>query len=355
MKKWFVLLGSLVLILGLLAGCGGKTESTNSSSGSGAQSSSNTAAPESTSSSSSSAADESVWKGKVLTVLTGGTSGVYFPLGTTLAKVYSEQLGANATAQTTGASAENAAKISQKKAEVGFALADTVADAYQGIGKFEKSGALSNLRGITALYSNYMQLVTTKDSGITKLEDLKGKRVVVGAAGSGTEIMANRILKAAGISYDDINEDFLSFSEGIDGIKNGTVDAAFISSGLPNSGIMELATTKDVNLVPIPQEIVDILKKDYPAFTLDVIPAGTYKGLDQDIPSAVIKNILITYEELDEQAVYELTKTFFENLQALMDTHNAAKAIKLEKGPDGLPLPLHPGAEKYFKEKGVLK
>lgn len=293
-------------------------------------------------------------EGKVLTILTGGTSGVYFPLGNALAKVYNDA-GAQASAETTGASAVNAAKVAQGNAELAFAMADTVADAYTGSGKFEETGALDNLRAVSALYSNYMQIVAKKDSGITSIEDLKGKRVAVGAPGSGTEIMANRVLEAAGLTYDDVNEDFLSFKEGVEGIKNGVIDAAILVSGIPNAGIMELATTEDIEVVNVPSDIVTKLQEIYPAFVASTIPGGTYEGKAEDVQTAAVKNLLITHADISDEEAYELTKQFHEQIQVLRDTHNAAKGILVEEATTGLPLPLHPGSEKYYKEQGVLK
>lgn len=297
---------------------------------------------------------DSALSGEVVTILTGGTSGVYFPLGNALAKIYDEQLGAQASSQTTGASAENASKIAQQNAEIAFAMADTVADAYNGEETFEDVGALDNLRAVGALYSNIMQIVVPQDSGIESVTDLAGKRVAVGAPGSGTEIMAKRVLAAAGITYDDINEDYLSFKEGVEGIQNGVIDAAFLVSGIPNAGIMELTTTDDVTLLPVSEEIVDELQSVFPAHFSEVIPAGTYDGIDEEIETAGVKNVLITHADLSDEIVYAMTKTFYENLEALGDAHNSAKLINLEEATEGLPLPLHPGAEAYFEEEGVL-
>ncbi|WP_203364498.1 TAXI family TRAP transporter solute-binding subunit [Bacillus sp. REN10] len=298
---------------------------------------------------------EGALSGEPVTILTGGTSGVYFQLGNALAKVYGDELGAQASAQTTGASAENTMKISKQKAELGLAMADTVSDAYKGEGNFVRSGALSNVRAIASLYPNYMQIVAPKESGIRTLEDLKGKDVAVGALGSGTEIVAKRILQEAGITYDDMNADFLSFSEGIEGIKNGTTDAAFLSSGYPNSGIMELAATDEVEIIPVPKELTEKLQKKYPAFKVGAIPANTYKGVKKDRETVLVNNLMITHKDLSEEKVYLLTKTMFESLDDLRNAHNAAKQIELEKAMEELPLPLHPGAEKYYKEKGMIK
>ncbi|WP_100403774.1 TAXI family TRAP transporter solute-binding subunit [Bacillus sp. FJAT-42315] len=298
---------------------------------------------------------EGALSGEPVTILTGGTSGVYFQLGNALAKLYGEELGAQTSAQTTGASAENTMKISKQKAELGLAMADTVADAYTGEGNFVRSGALSNVRAIASLYPNYLQIVAPKKAGIRTLEDLKGKDVAVGALGSGTEIVAKRILQGAGITYDDINADFLSFSEGIEGIKNGTTDVAFLSSGYPNSGIMELAATDDVEIIPVPKELTEKLQGQYPAFKVGAIPGNTYKGVKEDRDTVLVKNLMITHQDLSEEKVYLLTKTMFENLDDLRNAHNAAKQIELETAVEELPLPLHPGAEKYYKEKGIIQ
>ncbi|HWO95698.1 MAG TPA: TAXI family TRAP transporter solute-binding subunit [Bacillus sp. (in: firmicutes)] len=292
--------------------------------------------------------------GKTVTILTGGTPGVYFQLGNAMAKMYGAEMDARASVQTTRASAENIAKISQGKGELGFATADTVADAYRGEGNFTTIGAVPNIRAVASLYPNYMQIVAPKSAKIHTLQDLKGKSIVVGERGSGTEVMTKRILAAAGITYDDINADFLSFSEGIEGIKNGITDAAFFSSGYPNSGITELAANYEVEIIPVPKELIEELKKEHPAFDMGTIPANTYKGVTEDRETVIVNSLLITNKDLPEEEVYELTKTLFDNLEGLRNVHSSAKEIELEKAARKLPLPLHPGAEKYYNEKGVL-
>src|SRR5699024_6674026 len=203
--------------------------------------------------------------GEFITILTGGSSGVYYPLGGTLAKIYSD-LGAKANSQSTAASATNATTLEQDKAEVAFAMGDTIADAVEGIDSFEEQGAQENLRAMASLYTNYMQVVTTKDTGIVTVGDLRGKTIAVGAPGSGTEISARRILAAYDMTYDDITPDYLSFAEGVEGIKNGNVDAVVISSGLPNAGILELDTTEDIAIVEIEEDKINALAEDYPAY-----------------------------------------------------------------------------------------
>jgi TRAP transporter TAXI family solute receptor len=333
-RKLFSLVAVLTLVAMILSACGGNEEEPASPDNDGGGEGSAKALD-----------------GEYVTILTGGSSGVYFPLGGTLAKVYQEQLGAIATSQSTAASAENAKKLNEQKAEIGFLMGDTAADAYEGVGSFADSGAQENLRSIAALYANYLQIVALKDSGIKTVEDLKGKKVAVGAPGSGTEISAQRVINAYGLSYDDIEEDFLSFSEGVEGMKNGTVDAVVISSGLPNAGVLELATTKDITLVEISEEKVNEMAKDYPAFFSTTIPQDAYEGLEADVNTLGVNNILMTHKDVPEETVYLLTQAFFDNLDALKDTHNAAKNISLENAQEGLPAPMHPGAEKFFNEQ----
>jgi uncharacterized protein len=293
---------------------------------------------------------EGILKGQYITILTGGSSGVYFPLGGALAKLYQEKLGVVATSQSTAASSENATKLNQKKAEVGFLMGDTASDAYKGVDSFKDKDAQKNLRTIAALYPNYLQIVTTTKTGIKTLDDLKGKRVAVGAPGSGTEISARRVLGVYGISYSDIKADYLSFAEGIEGIKNGSIDAVVISSGIPNSGLLELATMEEIVILEISEDKVKEMQKKYPVFFSIKIPKGTYKGQDKDINTVAVNNVLMTHKDVPEETVYQLTKIMFENLDVLKNTHSAAKDISIEKATDNLPAPLHPGAKKYYEE-----
>lgn len=292
--------------------------------------------------------------GKPVTILTGGTTGVYFQLGQALAQIYGEQLDAKASVQTTGASEENINKISHNQAELGFAVVTAVADAYNGEGDFTEYGALSNVRAVASLYPNYMQIVALKSANIQTLQDLKGKNIAIGEMASGTEMMAKHILNAAGITYADLNVNYLSFAEGIEGIKNGAIDVAFFSSGYPNWGMMELAATNEVEMIQVPKELTENLKKKDPAFDHGIIPANTYKGVKEDKETVIVNNLLITNEEMLEEEVYQLTKTLFDQLEHLRNTHSSAQNIQLEKATQNLPVPLHPGAEKYYKEKGVL-
>ena len=285
-----------------------------------------------------------------VTIATGGQSGVYYPIGGALSKLYEEALGATSSVQATGASVENINLIDQGRAELAIIMGDAATQAYEGIEPFQHK--VDSFTAVASLYPNFVQVVTTVDSGIEKMEDLKGKHVGVGAPNSGVELNARAVLEAHGISYDDFKADYLSYSEAIDGMKNGTVDAAFVTSGLPNSTVTDLSTTHEVNVVPVEGEAMEKLKEMHPYYVENVIPADTY-GNSEDIPTASIMNILVASNELDEDTVYTLTKTMFDNIDVIHSSHNAAAEITRETAKDFVPIPFHPGAEKYFNEEGI--
>ena len=285
-----------------------------------------------------------------VTIATGGSSGAYFALGGAISNQLNQKIeGVNSSVQSTGASAVNATLLGTEKVELAFAMNDVVSYAYTGTEVFKEKGKVENLRGIAALYPNFVQLITVEKTGIKEVSDLKGKRVGVGAPGSGTEVNARQILKAYGITYDDIKADYLSYAEAVEQMKNGAVDAAFLTSGLPNSTIMDLSTTQDVKIIPIRKATVEKLAEEYPFYASEVIPAGTYDN-EEDVETAAVQTLLVTRADLSDDLVYNITKTIFENLDALKETHSAANSIQLEAVRKGMPIPLHPGAEKYFNE-----
>lgn len=299
-------------------------------------------------------AEEVTPEDQFVTILTGGSSGPYFALGGAVSNLLNEKLTyVNASVESTGASAVNSTKIAMGDAEIAFAMNNVVSFAYEGIESFSEKGKMDNIRGIAALYPNHCQVITLEGTGINGIEDLVGKKVGVGAPGSGTEVDARNILGIYGITYDDIDEDFLSYAEAVEQLKNGTVDAAFLTSGLPNATIMDLATTHDVVIVPITQDKVEELALKIPYYKSEIVPAGTY-GNETDVETAAVVSMLITREDLDEQVVYDITKVIFENLQTLRDTHSVANKIDVSKYYEGMPVPLHAGAERYFEEIGVL-
>lgn len=296
----------------------------------------------------SSATDENKLDTKFLTIATGGASGPYNIIGTSLAEVYSKTFGVNSKTQTTGASVENVNLLTQGKVDMAMALSDVVTDAVEGKNNFDKP--IDNIQQIAVLYPNVVQIVTTKGTGIKNIEDLRGKRIAVGDQGSGTEVNARTLLEGFGITYDDITVDYLGFAEAADGMKAGKIEAAFFSSGLPNSSLMELEQGVDLQLVSIDQNKLKEIIASKPYFNTFEIPAGTY-GNDTAIPTAAIMNALLVSSDLSEEDGYKLTKTLFESLDTLKTAHQAANDISVEKARDGMVAPIHPGAKKYYDEQ----
>jgi TRAP transporter TAXI family solute receptor len=286
-------------------------------------------------------------------VLTGGTAGVYYPLGVALAKVYGEAIpGSRTSVQATKASVENLNLLQSGKGEIAFTLGDSLLLGYKGDSEAGFKAPLDKLRGIAAIYPNYIQIVATEDSGIKTLADLKGKRVSVGAPKSGTELNARAILGAAGLSYDDLGKvEYLPFAESVELMKNRQLDATLQSAGLGVASIRDLATSVPIQVVAIPSELVRQVGSPYVAAT---IPAGTYNGQEADVPTAAVVNFLVTHSEVPDDLAYAMTKALWENTDALVAAHAAAKDIKREQALAGMPVPLHPGAEKYYKEQGMM-
>ncbi|NDW06206.1 TAXI family TRAP transporter solute-binding subunit [Jiella pacifica] len=288
-----------------------------------------------------------------INVLTGGTSGVYYPLGVALAKVYSDNIeGVKTQVQSTKASVENIKLVTQGRGEIGFALGDSVKAAAEGNAEAGFPEKVEKLRAIAAIYPNYVQIVASKDSGITDLEGLKGKALSVGAPASGTELNARAIFSAAGMSYDDLGKtEYLPFAESVELIKNRQLDATLQSAGLGVASIRDLAASLPISVVAVPAAIAEKLGAPFQAVE---IPAGTYDGQDQAVPTLAITNILVTSSDVDEELAYQMTKQMFEHLDELTAAHNAAKAIDPKTAAKNLPVPLHPGAERYYKEAGLL-
>ena len=290
-----------------------------------------------------------------INILTGGTSGVYYPIGVGLSQLYGSGIdGAKTSVQATKASVENLNLLQAGRGELAFALGDSVGDAWNGVEDAGFKAPLKNLRAIAGTYNNYIQVVASADSGIKTLADLKGKRISVGAPKSGTELNARAIFKAAGMSYEDLGKvEFLPYAESVELIKNRQLDATLQSSGLGMAAIRDLATTMPVTFVAIPAEVVE--KIGSPAYQAGVIPAGTYDGQSADVPTVAITNILVTHSKVSDEVAYQMTKLMFDNLERLGTAHSAAKDIKLETATENLPIPLHPGAERFYKEAGVLQ
>ncbi|MGO2340068.1 MAG: TAXI family TRAP transporter solute-binding subunit [Psychrobacter sp.] len=287
---------------------------------------------------------------KFLTIATGGASGPYNIIGTSLSEIYVKTFGVNSKTQTTGASVENVNLLTQGKVDMVLALSDVVTDAVEGKNNFDKP--ITNIQQIAVLYPNVVQIVTSKKSGIKTIEDLRGKRIAVGDQGSGTEVNARTLLEGFGITYDDVTVDYLGFAEAADGMKAGKIEAAFFSSGLPNSSLMELEQGLDLQIVSIDQDKLKEIIASKPYFKTFEIPADTY-GNEAAIPTAAIMNALLVSSDLSEADGYKLTKTLFENLDGLKTAHQAANDISLETANDGMVAPIHPGAQKYYDEQAA--
>ena len=294
-------------------------------------------------------------KQQFINILTGGQSGVYYPLGVALSQIYAKAIpDSRATAQVTKASAENLNLLQAGRGEVAFALADAVSDAYKGDAEAGFSSPLTKLRGLSATYNNYIQIIASADSGIKTLADLKGKRISVGSAKSGTELNARAIFKAAGISYADLSKvEYLPFGESVELIKNRQLDATLQSAGLGVASIRDLATSVNIVVVAVPADVV--AKVGDAAYQPTVIPANTYAGQTKDVQTAAIPNFLITHSGVSDELVYQMTKAMYENIDTLYSAHNAAKSIKRENAVKGMPVPVHPGAARYYREVGVMK
>jgi len=289
-----------------------------------------------------------------INVLTGGTSGVYYPLGVALAQIYTNKVpGVRPAVQATKASVENLNLLQQGKGEIAFTLGDSLAFAWAGDEEAGFKGKLTKLRGVAAIYPNYIQVVATKESGIKTLADLKGKRLSVGAPKSGTELNARAVLQGAGLTYKDLGKvEYLPFAESVELMKNRQLDATLQSAGLGVASIRDLASSVPILVVEIPAAVVDKVGSPYVKAT---IPTGTYEGQTAPVATAAVVNYLVTRSDLKDDLVYQMTKAMYDNLDTLKTAHSAAKEIDPATALTGMPVPVHPGAEKYFKEKGIAK
>ncbi|HPF19213.1 MAG: TAXI family TRAP transporter solute-binding subunit [Bacillota bacterium] len=319
MKKIIAVLLVLVLALGLAA-CGGGGED----------------APEVTR----------------LTMVTGGDSGTYYAFGGVIASVLSSKIeNLEITAVTSGASAANCRSLNNGEADLAIMQNDVLGYAVTGTETMEADGAMPKLKAIASMYPEAVQLVALANSGITSVEDLAGKKVCVGDQGSGSETNAKQVLEAYGLSYEDFDVQYLSFSEASTAMQNGTVDAAFATSALPNNAIVELSTMKDIVVIPIDGAGADALIASYPFYAPTIISDDIY-----NVPGAGTVAMLATLvctEDMSEDLVYSITKTLFEAKEDLIAGHSRGNDIELEKAKDGVTVDFHPGALKYYEEMGI--
>ncbi len=293
-------------------------------------------------------------RARFLSIATGGTGGVYYPYGGGLAKVLNESLpGIRATAEVTAASVDNLKLIRDNKADVAFTLADTLSDAIDGRGAF--AGAPVPAASLAVLYANYTHIVAPGGAGIASVGDLRGKVVSTGSPGSGTEVIALRILKAAGVDPDrDLRRQGLGVSESADALKDGKIDAFFWSGGLPSPALQDLSHTTGFTLALVASgDLVPVLQHEHGPFYFRLeIPRAAYPGVEREVPVVGVANVLVVNRSMDEQLAYDITRLLFEKQAELAGIHPEARKLSLQSAVTGSPAGFHPGALRFYKEKG---
>ena len=287
---------------------------------------------------------------KFLNIGTGGTAGTYYPIGGAIAEILNNNIeGMNASAQSTGATVANINMLKEGSIDMAIVQNDITYYAVNGTEMFQDK-KVTNLKGIASLYPETCQFVTLDSAGIKSVADLKGKRVAVGAAGSGAEANARQILAAYGITYDDIDVQYLSFAEGASALKDGNVDAAFLTAGFPTASVQDICSQNKIRLLPVDADKADALIAKYPFYTKTVIPAGTYAGFDEDVPTISVMAMLVVNDKVDDQLGYDITKAIFSNLDRIAAAHSVGKMISKENAEKGMSLDMNAGAKKFLEE-----
>ena len=289
-----------------------------------------------------------------LVLATGGTAGTYYPFGGAMAKIWNSKIkDMNVTAQTSGASAENVRLVNKKEVELALVQSDTLDFAFNAKEAFKEP--LKAMNAVAVLYPEIIQVVVGAASPIKSIADLKGKKVGVGAPGSGTEANFRQLLDAYGMKKEDVNAQFLSFSESAEAYKDKHIDAFIVTAGIPNAGIMDVATQNEIRILSIPADVAAKLTQKYPFLAAVKVPANTYKGQTTEVATVAVNAVLICGSSLSEAMVYNLTKALFENQADLASAHAKGKELNIKTAVTGVSIPYHPGAVKYYKEKGLMK
>jgi uncharacterized protein len=293
-----------------------------------------------------------------LSIATGNTGGVYYPYGGGLAKVIGESLRVQATAEVTAATVDNLKLIQQRKVDVAFALADTLDAALRGTGPFQRTGAV-RARALAVLYPNYTHLATLAGTGIERITDLRGRVVSTGSPGSGTEVIALRTLRAAGLDPDrDLRRQALSVNASVDALKDGKIDAFFWSGGLPTASILDLSSSVGITARLLANDgVLAALQKDYGStlYTRLVMPKGSYPGMISAVGVVGVQNVLVVHEAMEEQLAYDLTRVLFEKQAELARIHPEARHLSVTRAVEGSPAPFHAGAVRFYRERGAWK
>ncbi len=289
-----------------------------------------------------------------LILATGGTAGTYYPYGGAMSKIWNSKIpGMNVTAQATGASVENVRLMNKDEVELALVQSDTIDFAFNGTEAFKEK--LTKMAGVAVLYPELIHIVVRGDLDIKSFSGLRGKKIGVGAPGSGTEANYRQLLDVHKMSKDDVSAQYLSFAESADQFKDNRIDAFMVTGGVPTSAILDVATQRSLKILPIEDTMLSILTTKYPFLSAAVIPANSYKGVTSDVKTAAVNAVLIAHPKLSTDVVYNLTKALFENQAELGAAHAKGKVLNLKAAATGISIPFHPGAVKYFKEKGVLK
>ena len=329
-KHWLVFLVVLVALSMAVVGCGG---------GSG---------------------DKKAAPAKIqnINIATATTGGVYYPLGNAMDQLFNQKItGIKASAGATAGTPQNVLLMQKKEAEVAFAQNGVAYYAYNGMEMF-KDKPTKFLRGITNLYPNVMHIVVAASSNIKSIKDFEGKKFVPGAIGSATEINSKEILGLYGLDYKEkknVKGEYLGYSEAAEALKDGRVDGILIAGGLPTSAVLDAASSLKIRILSLEPDMIAKLKQTMPWYYEITIPKGTYIGQTEDVHTVAVANLLICREDLSNDLVYNMTKTLHDNQKDLVAAHSAAKDMKLQDALKGMTVPLHPGAEKYYKEKGIVK
>ncbi|MFC1926184.1 TAXI family TRAP transporter solute-binding subunit [Chloroflexota bacterium] len=289
-----------------------------------------------------------------LTIATGGTAGTYYPVGRAMAAVITDYAeGIEATAINSGGSIDNADMMRDKEVELALMQNDVAYYAQQGLRMFEGQ-LIADIRGVAALYPEIVQIVTLEEHGITSLSELEGKTVGIGAPGSGTAVNILQILKAVGLDETNVDIRYLDFGECAAALKEKTIHAGCVEAGVPTSAVTDIASAGDIRILEIPGDSYNKLKEDYPFYVPITIPAGTYAGISEDVDSIAVLAMLVASADVPEDVVYKATRSIFEHTDILVAAHERAGDITLETALDGVSVPLHPGAKKYFEEQGIM-